>query len=212
MKLLILEFNEEKHTFMTSDAFRNLPIPIFEAESHSFTVRGVKAPSVTSIINEVLGVNPFWTREGRESGKATHKAIHYYAEGDLDFDTLAEETKPRLEAYIRFCDEMNWKPDLIEQPIAHPTLGYCGIPDQVQKNRCVVDFKNGLHLPQHRIQLSAYAHMLPNPLMYERWTVQLLDTGKYKLELYKKQESTSDFNVFCSMLNIYNWRKRWQWN
>jgi hypothetical protein len=185
-----------------------LHFPEFDPELHAFTVNGRPQPSVTQIINDCLGVNPFWTKEGRDAGQATHKAIHYYAEGDLDFDSLAEETKPRLEAYVRFCEEHQWKPDLLEQPMYHPTLLYCGIPDQVQIDRAVLDLKNGPHMRQHSLQLSGYANFLPNPLRYERWTVQLLDTGKYKLEPYKKQEATADFNTFISMLNVYSWRAR----
>jgi hypothetical protein len=183
-----------------------LSVPDFNEELHAFTVNGKSCPSVTGIINECLGVNPFWTKEGREAGKATHKAIHYYAEGDLDLDSLAEEIKPRLEAYIRFCEDHQWKADLIEQPLYHPKLLYCGIPDQVQFDRACIDFKNGPHMRQHSLQLAAYTNMLPNPLRYERWTIQLLETGKYKVEPYKKQTATADFNVFISMMNIHNWR------
>jgi len=180
--------------------------PDFDEELHAFLVNGKPAPGVTSIINGCLGVNPFWTKEGRESGKATHKAIHYYAEGDLDFDSLDDATKPRLEAYIRFCEEMQFKPDLIEQPLYHPKLLYCGIPDQVQEGRAIPDFKNGPHLPQHALQLAAYSHILPNPLLYERWGVHLKEDGKYDLKVYPKQQMTSDFNVFCSMLNVWNYK------
>jgi hypothetical protein len=187
----------------------NLHVPEFDEALHAFTVNGKKCPSVTTVINSVMGVNPFWTTQGREAGQATHKAIHYYAEGDLDYDSLDEATKPRLDAYVKFCDDMDWKPTLLEQPLYHPTMLYCGIPDQAQEDRAVLDAKNGQHLPQHALQLAAYANMLPNPLRYERWGLQLLDTGQYKLETYKKQEMTSDFNVFCSCMNTYNWRKRW---
>lgn len=185
-----------------------LLIPEFDPEKHAFMVNRKPAFGTTGIINSVLGVNPFWTKEGREAGKATHKAIHYYAEGDLDFDSLDDATKPRLEAYIRFCEDMNWKPDLLEQPLAHKQYSYCGIPDQAQISRAVVDFKNGPHLPQHSLQLAAYAHMLPNPLLYERWGVHLKENGRYDLSDYKRQQLSNDFNVFLSMLNIRNWRER----
>jgi len=183
-----------------------LHVPEFDPVQHSYAIGGKSSVGVTTVINSAVGVNPFWTVEGREAGKATHAAIQYYDENDLGF--LAEETKPRLDAYIKFCNETQFKPDLIEQPLYHPTFLYCGIPDMVQIGRCVVDFKNGPHLPQHSLQTAAYANMLPNPLRYERWTVQLRVDGTYKLEPYLKQELTNDFNVFLSMLNSYNWRKR----
>lgn len=186
----------------------NILTPEFIEESHAFCINGKPAPGVTSIINSCIGVNPFWTKEGREAGKQLHEGVRltaqYMAEGDLDYDSL----DPHLQAYVKFCQDMQFEPDLSEHPLYHPILLYCGIPDQVQFDRVVVDFKKGPHLPQHALQLAAYAHMLPNPLRYERWTVQLLDTGKYKLELYPKQKMTADFNVFVSCLNISNWRER----
>lgn len=184
-----------------------LNIPEFDEEKHAFTVNGKSLPSVTGIINSCLGTNPFWTKEGREAGRALHKAIHYYSEGDLDFDSLDESLKPRLEAYIRFCEEMQWKPTLLEQPLYHPKYQYCGIPDQVQEGRAVADFKAGAHIVSHKWQLVAYCFMLPNPLLYERWGVHLKDNGKYDIKVYPKQEATADFNVFCSMLNIYTAKK-----
>lgn len=183
-----------------------LNIPEFDEEMHSYAIGGKPTYGVTTIINECIGVNPFWTKEGRESGKATHAAIQYYAEGDLDCNSLADETKGRLDAYIKFCDEMQFKPDLIEKPLYHPQYLYCGIPDQIQFDRAVVDFKNGPHLPQHALQLAAYANMVPNPLLYERWTVQLMENGNYKMQTYKRMSMPADFNTFLSMLNIHNWR------
>jgi hypothetical protein len=186
-----------------------LNIPEFYDAAHSFTVDGRKLPSVTTIINASIGVNPNWTQESRDFGSAVHKAIHYYSEGDLDINSVDEAIKPRLEAYVKFCNDMQFKPDLIEQPLYHPTLFYAGIADQVMTDsKIVVDFKTGQILPAHSIQTSAYANLLLNPFMYERWTVQLCDNGKYKLETHNRQDLPNDFAIFQSMLNCYNWKKR----
>lgn len=181
--------------------------PEFDAATHSYRLNGRHAPGVTTVLNSALGVNPFWTKEGRDAGQATHSAIHFYAQNDLDYETLDEATKPRLDAYIKFCADQKFKPDLIETPLCHRTLLYCGTPDQIQIGRVVVDFKNGAHLPQHAFQLAAYANMLPNPYSYDRWCVQLLPNGTYKLESHRKTEFTNDLNMFMSCLNIHNWRK-----
>lgn len=190
---------------------RTLLIPEFDAEAHSFTVLGKPAPGVTTILRSCgIGVNSFWTQEGRELGQKTHKAIHYHAEGDLDCDSLDDAVKPRVEAYIRFCAEMQFKPDLIEQPLYRTNPVYCGIPDQVQFDRAVIDFKNGPHETWHSLQESAYCFLLPNPHIYERWAVHLKDDGKYFLRVFPKQELQSDYNVFLSALNIYSWKSRFE--
>lgn len=185
-----------------------LNIPEFDAKKHAYRINGRPAPGTTTIITSVVGENPFWTPAGREAGKATHTAIYYEAQNDLNYASLAEETKPRLEAYQKFCLDMGFKPTLLEQPLYHPTLLYCGTPDQAEIDRCVADFKNGPHLPQHALQLAAYAFMLPNPWRYERWGVHLRADGKYDIQPYPKQTITSDFNIFQSCLNTFNWRRR----
>lgn len=186
----------------------DLLIPEFDEETHKFMVHGVPAPSVTTIIRSCMGANPFWTQEGRDFGRAVHKAIHYHAEGDLDFDSLDDTVKPRVEAYILLCAEMSFKPDLIEQPLYRTNPVYCGIPDQVQLGRCVIDAKCGAHEPEHALQLAAYAFMMPNPHLYERWAVHLMDTGKYSLHVFPKTELTADYNVFLSAINIHAWKAR----
>jgi hypothetical protein len=186
--------------------------PEFDEETHSYTILGRKYPSVTEVISAAIGANPYWTEAGREAGRATHYAIRLYFEKDLDFSSLPEETKPRLEAYTRFVEDYTWRPNLVERPLYHPSLLYCGTPDSVEFERAVVDFKNGDHLPEHALQLAAYSNFLPNPLRYERWAIQLLSTGRYKLEPYKKQTASADFNVFLGCLNTFNWRKLWRRN
>lgn len=192
------------------ERFNPLYIPSFDEAQHAYTISGRPAPSVTAIINAAMGTNPFWTQEGREAGRATHAAIQYYAEGDLDMGTVDPSIMPRLEAYILFCAETGFAPDILEQPMYHPQWLYCGTPDQVQTGRAVVDFKNGPHLQQHSLQLAGYAHMLPNPLKYERWGVHLKANGKYDIKVYPKQEMANDFAVFLSCLTTYNWRQKWQ--
>lgn len=184
----------------------SLNIPDFDEEKHAYTVGGKIYPGVTSVISSCLGSNPFWTEFGRDFGRAVHKAIHYYSDGDLDFNLLDDRIKPRIDAYVRFCEDKQFKSDLSEQALYHPKYRYCGMIDQAQIDRVVPDFKCGQHLPEHGLQLAAYVHLLPNPYIYDRWGVQLKEDGKYKIEVYKKTNLSNDFNIFLSMLNIYNWR------
>ena len=191
---------------MTTDG---LLIPEFDEESHTYKVDGKPAPSVTQILHACgIGVNPFWTEEGREFGKAVHAAIHYHAEGDLDFDALDDTVKPRLDAYINFRTEMDFSPELVEQPLYSRAPRYAGTPDQVQLGRAVVDFKTGSIAPETALQLAAYDMLLPNPYIHERWAVHLKDDGTYSLKVFTKQNLQADFAVFQSALNIYNWGER----
>ncbi len=188
---------------------KTLLIPEFHEEDHSYLVHGKRAPGVTTILRSCgIGVNSFWTVEGREFGRAVHMACRYQAEADLDFSLLADTVKPRVEAYNLFCQDMNFAPDLIEQPLYRERPLYCGTPDQVQLDRAVVDFKCGAHDRSHALQLAAYAFLLPNPHIYERWAVHLLETGQYSLRVFSKQELMGDWAVFQSCLNVENWKAR----
>lgn len=189
------------------ERFNPLYIPTFDPAQHAYTIGGVPAISVTTVIREAIGGNPFWTQHGRDAGTATHKAIHYYAEGDLDPNSLDPETRPRLDAYIKFCRETDFVPDLIERPLYHPAYRYCGMPDQVQFGRVIIDFKNGAKQPEYGIQLAAYANLLTNPHQYERWCVLLKPDGNYKIETYWKQDLSTDFNYFISFFNTVMWRR-----
>ncbi len=191
----------------------NLLIPEFHEADHSYWVNGKPAPGVTTILRSCgIGANSFWTVEGREFGKAVHMACRYQAERDLDFDSLDDKVKPRVEAYRRFCDEMNWVADIIEKPLGGGSPLYCGTPDQVQIDRAIIDLKCGTSDHSHGLQLAAYTFLLSNPHRYERWAVHLLETGKYSLRVFPKQELISDINIFRSALNIYAWKARMNGN
>jgi hypothetical protein len=199
-------------SFIEADPFRLVAVvseflvPEFDEETHTFKLDGKPIPSVTTVINGILGNNPFWTDAGRDSGTATHRAIQFYSEGDLDYDSLDEATKPRFGAYVKFCNDMQFKPDITEQPMARRNPFYAGIPDQIQLGRVVVDFKNGGHDPRHGIQIAAYAQFLSNPYIHERWVVWLKEDGKYDLKVYPKTSFGADWAIFQNMLNIFNWK------
>ncbi len=191
----------------------NLLVPEFDEVTHTYRVNGKPAPGVTTILRSCgIGVNSFWTEEGREFGKAIHLACRYQAEGDLDTSQIDDLIRPRLDAYVQFCDDMQFKPDLIEQPLYRERPLYCGTPDQVQLDRAVIDLKTGPPEDYHSLQLAAYAFLLSNPHIYERWAVHLLETGKYSLRVFPKQELMADWAVFQSCLNVANWKERMNGN
>jgi hypothetical protein len=183
--------------------------PEFHPEDHSYWIDGKRVRwSVTGILSAAFGGNPFWTADGREFGSALHRAIHYYEQRDLDFSSLDNRLKPRIGAYERFKADMQWNPDLIEQPLYRKSPLYAGTIDAAQLDRAVCDFKSGELLPIYALQLCFYAYMLPNPLMYERWSVRLKADGKYDLKTYGRQDMGADWNICQSILNVLNWRER----
>lgn len=182
--------------------------PDFDPVKHIYRMKGRVIPGVTDPMANVLGINPYWTDAGRDFGTKMHLAIALCAQKDLDYATLDERLKPRVDAYEKFCLDFQFVPDVIEQMFYSVSPEFCGTPDQAKIGQLVVDFKKGKHLPEHALQLAAYAHLLGNSYLYERIGVELRADGKYSITPYKKQDIRSDFNIFISILNVYNWRTR----
>ena len=183
------------------NAVADILIPEFDEATHTYSL----GPSVTQILDP-LKDSSHYTMEKREFGKAVHAAIHYYNENDLDWDTLGEAFKPRVEGWARFCQDTGFTPDLIEQPMAS-RHGYCGKPDAVDLDLALADIKTGAPEPWHAIQTALYCSMLPNPYI-NRWGVYLNERGTYTLKQFPKTDYHSDLNVGLNCLAIHNWKAR----
>ena len=87
----------------------------FDPITHTFRINGVPVPSVTQALKAADIIDDrFYTDEARERGIAVHAACHYLDEECLDWETVAPEIVPYVEAYQRFKDESGSVPALIE--------------------------------------------------------------------------------------------------
>jgi hypothetical protein len=175
---------------------------------------GIVRPSVTQIL-EGVGLTDLSSVPGdrlehkRQLGNAVHYATaiedrcKFFKGPELDWDTVHESTVPYLVAYERFCDEMEFVPEEIEQSgifkVNGMEFGYTR--DRVGrmkglKHRCVLELKCSYREePAWKYQLSAYEMTIPkaeNEYVC-RVAVQLKPDTTYKPFLYENPRDRDRF-------------------
>jgi len=82
---------------------------------------------------------------------------------------------------------------------------FAGKVDLIEKFVC--DFKSGQPHPKHKIQISAYRHLVNcnQKEKIKEGLIIYLDGTENNPKIIK--EKPEDFGAFLSLLNIYNWRK-----
>lgn len=87
----------------------------FDEATHVYKVEGQYCLSTSDIIH-LAGLSEYGSvpskvlENARNRGTSLHKAIHYFEEGDLDFDSLPENVQPYLRAYMKFRVEREFEP------------------------------------------------------------------------------------------------------
>ncbi len=155
-------------------------------------------------------------------GLAVHAAAHYFDEGDLNVDRLAPEVLPYLEAWVRFRKELDFQPLLLETQLVHPTMRYGGTVDrfgivwklQPDGTPAVVDIKTGDPFdagagPQTAAYEQLIRAVVPPQFFglpalrwdapWPRYSVQLLPTGRYRLDTYTSHKDLQRFNAALSL-------------
>jgi hypothetical protein len=184
----------------------------FDPVRHEYTWCGKKVPPVSTILKEAGFINgTFFTEEGRERGKAVHKAIEMHCRGAHCFRSPVID--PYVHAFKQFEKDCDWVSEIIEVPMACEQ--YAGTPDAIglfQGMRAIIDVKTGSISAATGLQLAAYEKLyrgeVDNAVIkivnIKRFALQLMDTGRYMLTEYKER---SDRFIWESAVAIYHWRK-----
>lgn len=209
--------------------------PILESEidcdkDHKYTISGVKAPGVTSVLTQTrISDYPDTVTMlmARDRGSAVHKAIELYEKGTLDEASLTDQNQLAafnisgyLDGYKRFRDEQIAKIIRYEMRVAHSIFRYCGTLDQVSvtlDGRVVVwDWKTGALPFWVELQTSAYLEALLTMMLdffieidpKDIWhgAVQLCPDGSYKTP--RLSQDRKAFSMFRQALNIVNYTDR----
>ncbi|MDN7658479.1 hypothetical protein [Burkholderia cenocepacia] len=186
----------------------------FDEAEHTYTVAGRRVPSVTQILAPLVDYSmvPRETLErGRQLGSAVHRMTELYDLDDLDMDSLADELRPYLTAWIKFRAETGFVPETIEKRMFHPSLRFAGTPDRsglISGRRAVIDIKKMLTLgPVIGLQLAAYRELFAKngTVVEDRYGLGLRADGTYRLVPYTDK---SDWPVFLSLLTLRNWKEK----
>lgn len=197
----------------------------FDENSHTYHTRNGIVPGVTRILDHSGLVDYGMVRQEimeRKSilGSLVHQATHFADEQDLDFSSLSEDVKPRVDAWLSFRADTGFIPRRIEKryiaTVNSMTFGLTVDREGLfKKDEVIIDLKTSAVIADWcGIQLAGYALGVPDfdgkdvspmALFYRRrrMIVQLLETGKYRKFDYNDKQ---DARVFISALHISNWK------
>jgi len=178
----------------------------FDEATHIYKWNGKPVNNVTTIIKEAgLSDDRFYTEESRIRGSAVHLACQYYDEGALDWDSVIEEYKPYVDAYIDFLNVAKPVWHGIELRLYNERYNYAGTLDReglLFERNAILDLKTGAVPEWVKIQTAAYEDCIDGS--YDRYALQLKSNGTYKL--HGPYKSSADFKVFKAAITITNWK------
>lgn len=198
---------------------------------------GDRVPSVTQVLrtlgNDALlkwanrqglqGIDIDRDKSALDIGTLAHAGIQWWlAQGDKpdvgDFDPdHVEVARAAVRNWLRWRDEHEIEPILIESPLVHQSMKYGGTPDLLAKVDGVVellDWKSGadpVPYPSHFVQLAAYRELLKaneHPIP-ERLRVVAFSRNEGHEPPYRDQVVTDHepyFEVFRAALDAYTSR------
>lgn len=200
----------------------------YQEKTRAHVINGLAVPSVTQILRAtgVSGdfsmVAPDVLERKTRIGQAAHAAAHFHDEGDLVESTVAPEVLPYLVAWMRFRAERGFVPELLETVVYSRVHHFIGRFDRLGRvrdgrpGRVLCDIKTGdpdaaaadLQTAGYEIALTEeHPELYLEPL--ERWSVQLLEDGRYKLRRYPLpgRSNTADRNDFKALARAVNLRQ-----
>ena len=178
----------------------------FNESTHTYTSDGAKVPSVSTIINDLLGsdysnIDPFYANRGT----AVHKAIELYLSGSLDKASLDEHVSPYFEAFLKFEKETDFVVEEAELRIFSQRLWFAGTLDLIGTiggKKYLLDIKTGSKQKWHNLQTAGYAIGYGDEEI-KRGCIYVKKNETYQLQPHL---SKTDFMVFESMTVVFNKR------
>lgn len=185
----------------------------FDAETHTYIdENGVIIPNVTKILKPLYDfdhIAPAVLNAAAARGKKVHAATEDFDRAGIYDESF--DVAPYLDVWRDFLKETGFVATAMEKIVHSPKYGYVGTLDRfgvLFGKDALIDIKSFAPSPgPSGPQTAAYAQALhedggPDPRRIKRFALHLSPT-KYKLVPLTDK---TDFSVFLSCLNIYNWR------
>lgn len=161
----------------------------FEAITHTYRLDGQIIPGVTTVLKDAKLIDYSFIPQdvlqaAARRGTRVHQALHYYALETLDLASVDRIDIGYVEAGIRFHEESGFILANAEQRVFDPVRRYAGTFDLeglIGKDLWLLDYKTGIILPGHRLQLAAYLNTRLGPRRYRYGALQLMADGTYRL-------------------------------
>lgn len=183
-----------------------------EPEQHIYTVEKRVVPGVTSILQDNFGVKPYWSEWHAQKGTAVHQAIALLVKGELDWESVDDRIKGRIEAFERFLRETGYEVLESEVSLFSSRYQFAGTLDLVVTdgavNPILVDIKPPSAEPIVDLQLAAYSLLLEEEGTHKikrAACVCLKDNGYYSMKWVDNLALSQ--RVFLACLTVSNWQK-----
>ena len=177
----------------------------FDEATHTYTLNGKTAPSVTSVIRTF---SPAWDCGAfyLHRGRAYHRGIELMLRGCLAWHTVDLRIEPRLRAAEKFIREhgLDVRDADVEWRRANETYWFAGTID-LHCSGVLVDWKSSSG-PADQVQLGAYSLLVPKPKC--GYAVVLKDDGTYGYRRYDAAELRDGGRVFLAALTMFGWLER----
>ena len=172
---------------MNKDVFQ------FDAASHRYRLNGVLIPGISFVLEQTGFVDKTWFKpEHAERGHAVHAACLYLIEGKLDWATVHESIRPRIEGFKVFMEKYRPYVLMAEKPLYSGVHGFAGTPDLVFEpygqggGVWVLDIKSGRSGLAAKLQTAAQAILAaealgPHVPIHARYALELPAAGGFKL-------------------------------
>lgn len=190
----------------------------FDAASHTYRLDGEILPSVTQILKAARLIDYSMIpqdvlQRAAARGRAVHQTLEYLDNGFIDpvDDPINPAVAGYVEAARKFYQDAQFEPHLVEFRNYHPGWRYAGTLDRLGSmagSQTILDFKTGILLPGHALQLAAYLAMLPEPRRYRRIALKLNEDATYHIEEYAAADYKRDIRIFLSALDCWRWNEQ----
>jgi len=187
-----------------------------DQETHIYKVNDRIIPGVTSVLQHIVGVKPYWTEWHRQKGAAVHHAIHLHVQNKLDWSTVDERIKGRIEAFQLFMSDTGYTVIESEMKLFSKRYQFAGTLDlwmadmNLKRNMTfIADIKPPSPEPIVELQLAAYSLLLgernAHSEIKKACAVCLKDNGRYSLDWVPNLRRSQ--SIFLSFLTSSNWLK-----
>lgn len=184
----------------------------FDEASHTYSLGGVRVPSVTQILDAYSGlefVKPDVLAAAAEFGQHVHEACHLFNEERLDWASLHPELVPYVKAWERFLEDTGAVVLGSEERVVSRRHGFAGTLDSRLawgRSTRLVDIKSTSGVPRTvGPQTAAYAEAhaeATGERLRDRYCVHLKPDGKYTVH---KLEDPRDWEIFKAALVLHRW-------
>jgi len=184
----------------------------FDKESHTYSICGVKAPSVSELMQHsgIIGDLSFLDPKYRTRGQIVHEMTELVDRGEYTDKSCRSDYKPFVEAYKNFL--RNYHPTVLESEkmCFNSRFLYAGTYDRkynfpLDIRNCLLDIKtsnnsNGHSESWHQVQLYLYKLFLDEDVILRN--LYLYQDGSFYLEPHKEDPYIEDVALSC----IYLWQ------